>query len=122
MNDAAEVRPDLNVMLIMALHWKTVMFTLLSQFFAFKLGKEEANNFLQTVVRSLTDGTNDLCEVCGVQLYESVTDFIIQHTIDAFGSGRNYNHSWGSVFMDQSDLDFASVIIFIQAVRNPQDV
>ena len=80
--------------------------------------KPRAGESIKTVVGSLTDGANDLAEVPCVQLYESGIDVIVQSTSVAF---RNFHHSWVSVLMDQSDFNFSPVVIFIQAVGNPQD-
>ena len=84
-------------------------------------GEPEIGDSLPAVVGSLADGANHYCKVCGVQLYESVIDLIIQITSTAFGNFYGWN-SRISVPMDHSDLDFASVIIFMQAMRDPQNV
>ena len=63
MENTTKVRSDLN------------MGTLL---ISVESGKPEAIYSALAVVGSLADGTNDLCEVCGVQLYESGIDVIVQ--------------------------------------------
>ena len=78
-----------------------------------KLGKPQTVDSFSAVVWSLADCTNDLDEMCGVKLYESVIDVIVQSTAVAF---RNFYRSRISVLMDQSDFDFTFVIMFIQTV------
>ena len=84
-----------------------------------KPGKPGAGEGIKAVVGSLTDGTNDFCEMCGMQLYESGIDIIVQSTSVAF---RNFYHSWIPVLMDHPHLHFGPIIIFIQTVGDPQDV
>ena len=100
MENTTKVRSDLN------------MGTLL---ISVESGKPEAVDSAPAVVGSLADGTNDLGEVCGVQLYESGINVIVQRTSIAFG---NFYNSWVPVFIDHSYFDIASVIIFIQTVRD----
>ena len=75
-----------------------------------KAGEPEAADPAPAVVGSLADGTDNLSEMWSVQLYESIIDIIEHSSCIAFG---NFYHSWVSVLMNHSDLDFTSVIIFI---------
>ena len=104
MKNASEVRSDLNMGIL---------------FISVETGEPEVAESAPAVVWSLTDGTDNLSEMCGVQLYESGIDSIVQRTSIALG---NFNHSWVSVLTYHSDLDFASVILFIKTMRNPQNV
>ena len=106
---STEIRSDLHIMLSCSS----------SMTLSFKLSEPQAVDSTQTVVRSLTDGADDLGEMCCVKLNESVINIIVQSPSIAF---RNFHHSWVPVLMHHSDLDLGSVIIFIQTVRDPQDV
>ena len=86
---------------------------------SFKLCKAKVNDSVQAVLGSLTDGTNHLAEMCGVQLYESGIDVIVQSTSVAL---RNFYHSWVPVLMDKSDFHFIFVIIFIQTVGDSENI
>ena len=109
MKDSTEVRSNFHVMK------ETVRFLLMSV----KPGEPVVGNCFKTVERSLANGTDDLCEMGSVQFNESVIDVIVQSAIITFW---NFYYTWVSVLMDQSDLDFASIIIVIQTVPDPQVV
>ena len=107
LNYTTEVRPDFNIMLKCSSFLE----------FCFELGEPETVDSTQAVEWFVAVGTNYHTEVCGVQLYESANNVVVQSTSVTF---RNFYHSWVSVLMDQSHFDISSIIIFIQTVRNPQ--
>ena len=115
-DNATKVRSDFHIMKeTRNLSWRS-QFELLNV----KIGKPEAVDSAPSVIwRLLTDGTNDLGEMCHVQLYESANDVVVQSPSIAF---RNFHHSCNSVLMDQSDLHFGPVVIFIQTVGDSEGV
>ena len=54
--------------------------------FGVKSGEPEVVDSLPAVVGSLTDGADYCSKVCGVQLYESVSDVVVQISCVAFGN------------------------------------
>ena len=96
---ATEVRSDLNI-----------VGQFLSLLWSIKSSKPKIIDSLPAVVGGLAYGTDHCGKVCGVQLYESGINVIVQSPSIAFG---NFYHTWVSVFMDHSDLDLACIIILI---------
>ena len=104
MNNSTEIRSDLNIVQ----QGRTILWSRAFLFLCVKLSKPGAADSAPAVVGNLADGTNDLTEVLGVQLYEPVINIIVHSTSVAF---RNFHHSWVSVLMDHPDLHLSPVII-----------
>ena len=108
MKNSTKIRPDLHVMLQV----KTFLDLLL---FSLEIGEPEVCYSVPTVVGSLAYRANYFAKVSAVEFYESGIDIVEHRSSIAFW---NFYHSWVSVLMDHSDLDFGFVIIFIKAMRD----
>ena len=108
MKNSTKVRSDLNIMH----HGRKVFKNL---FLCVKSSEPETIDPTPAVVGSLADGAYHMAKVSAVEFYESVIDIVEQWSGIAFW---NFYHSWVSVLMDHSDLDFGSVVIFIKAMRD----
>ena len=115
MNNATKIRSDLHVV---QQAW-TFIGDVEMLFLCVKPGEPEAADPASAVVGSLADGADYCAESFGMQLYESGIYVPVQGPSIAFG---NFYHSWVSVLIGHSDLDFGSIIIFIQIVGNFEDV
>ena len=108
MKNSAKVRSDLNIMQ----HGQRVFKSL---YLCVKTSEPKTIDSASAVVGGLTYGANYVAKVSAVEFYESVIDIVEKRSCIAFW---NFYHSWDSVLMDHSDLNFGFVIIFIKAMRD----